>query len=272
MSTTRRMVGLTILTVLMFSSVFPLVGMVLTAFKTPGIPTSGLSLPDVWHWENFATAWRVAEFPMLMKSSLLICLGTVPAGLLTCTMAGFALGYLKVPGHKVVYATFLAGLVLPFEAAIVALYDLVSDMHLLGTRWAIILPLIGLSAPFGVFWMRGHFEAVPAELSESARIDGASSARLFRSIHLPLALPALLLLALMQFMGSWNQYMLAILLVDDPTKRTMGGALGAFSGQYTDDVVLASAGAVLMMAPSLIVFAFMQKHFIRSFMAGAVKG
>jgi raffinose/stachyose/melibiose transport system permease protein len=132
--------------------------------------------------------------------------------------------------------------------------------------------MIGLSVPFGVFWMRGHFRAIPVELSEAARLDGASSWQLFRLVHLPLAAPALVTLGLLQFLNAWNQFLLAVVLIDDPNKRTMAGALGAFQGEHGTDVVLLCAGSVLVMAPTLLVFVILQRHFIKALLAGAIKG
>ena len=105
-------------------------------------------------------------------------------------MAGFALGQLRIRGGQLVFLLFLLGLTLPFEGVIVPIYYEIRGMGLLNTRWAIILPLIGLFMPFGVFWMRAHFLNMPHELSEAARVDGATTWQLFWRIHVPLARPA----------------------------------------------------------------------------------
>ncbi len=106
-------------------------------------------------------------------------------------MAGFAFGHLRMPGHRAGFLVFLLGLTLPFEGIITPLYYQVRDIGLLNTRWAIILPLIGLFMPFSVLWMRAHFVNVPDDVSEAARIDGANTWQLFWRIHVPLATPAI---------------------------------------------------------------------------------
>ncbi len=128
------------------------------------------------------------------------------------------------------FIVFILGLTLPLEGIIVPLYYQIRDMGLLNTRWALILPLIGLFMPFAVTWMRAHFVNMPADLSEAARVDGANMWQLFWRIHVPLSIPAISSLGILLFLWTWNQFLLAVVLVSDPEQRTMAGALGAFQG------------------------------------------
>ena len=146
------------------------------------------------------------------------------------------------------------------------------DFGLLNTRWAIIVPLIGLFMPFSVFWMRAHFVTMPNELSEGARIDGANVWQLFWRVHVPLAMPAISSLAILLFLWTWNQFLLAIVLVDDPAKRTMAGALGAFQGQWGTDIPLLCAGSLLILAPTLVIFLIFQRRFVAALLQGSLKG
>jgi raffinose/stachyose/melibiose transport system permease protein len=164
------------------------------------------------------------------------------------------------------------GLTLPFEGIITPLYYQIRDFGLLNTRWAIILPLIGLFMPFSVLWMRAHFVTMPDELSEAARIDGAGTWQLFWRVHVPLSRPALSSLAILLFLWTWNQFLLAIVLVDDPAKRTMAGALGAFQGQWGTDIPLLCAGSLLILAPTLAVFLIFQRRFVAALLQGSIKG
>jgi raffinose/stachyose/melibiose transport system permease protein len=167
---------------------------------------------------------------------------------------------------------FLLGLTLPFEGIIVPLYYQVRDLGLLNTRWAIILPLIALFMPFAVFWMRAHFINMPEDMSEAARIDGASTWQLFWRIHVPLSMPALSSLGILMFLWTWNQFLLAVVLVDDPTRRTMAGALGAFQGQWGTDIPLLCAGSLLILTPTQILFLVFQRQFVTALLQGSVKG
>jgi raffinose/stachyose/melibiose transport system permease protein len=187
-------------------------------------------------------------------------------------MAGFGLGHLRVPGGRYIFLLFLLGLTLPFEAVITPIYYQIQQLGLLNTRWAIILPLIGLYMPFAVFWMRAHFINVPQELADAARVDGSNTWQLFWRIQVPLARPAIASLTILLFLWTWNQFLLAIVLVDDPAKRTMAGALGAFQGQWGTDQVLLCAGSLLILTPTLIVFLIFQRQFIKALLQGSLKG
>ena len=205
----------------------------------------------------------------LLFSSLLIVMVVVPVSLVLATAAGYALALLPFTGRGVVYAAFVAGLALPFEALLAPLYLQAQALHLLNSRWAIIVPLIALFMPFGVFWMRAHFLALPAELHDAARMDGASAWQAFRHVLAPLTRAAWSSLAVLLFLWTWNQFLLAVALVDDPRKRTMAGALGAFRGQYGTDIVLLCAGSLTIMVPTLVVFLLFQRTFTAALLQGA---
>ncbi len=260
------LVGLMAITVLPFASLFT------TALHPSGTYPAGLDWPAHPRWGNFTAAFRAAHMGRLLESSTLIVLGVVPLSLLLGTMAGFALGHLRMAGRRLVFLTFVLGLTLPFEGIITPLYAQMRDFGLLNTRWAIIVPLIGLFMPFSVFWMRAHFVTMPKELSEGARIDGANVWQLFWRVHVPLAMPAISSLAILLFLWTWNQFLLAIVLVDDPAKRTMAGALGAFQGQWGTDIPLLCAGSLLILAPTLVIFLIFQRRFVAALLQGSLKG
>lgn len=274
MKVARREVltGRVLLVLLMLFTLLPFVSLFVTALHPSGTYPLGLSWPSSPHWTNFIDAFRAAHMAELLWSSTLIVLGVVPISLLLGTMAGFAFGHLRMPGHRIGFLVFVLGLTLPFEGIITPLYYQVRDMGLLNTRWAIILPLIGLFMPFCVLWMRAHFVNMPDDLSEAARIDGANMWQLFWRIHVPLARPAISSLAILLFLWTWNQFLLAIVLVDDPTKRTMAGALGAFQGQWGTDIPLLCAGSLLILAPTLAIFLIFQRRFVAALLQGSVKG
>ena len=150
------------------------------------------------------------------------------------TMAGFALGQLRVVGGRFIFLLFLLGLTLPFEGIIVPLYYEILRMGFLDTRWAIILPLTGLFMPFGVFWMRAHFVNMPDELTEAARIDGATTWQLFWGVHVPLARPAIVSLAILTTVWTWNQFLLAIVLVNNPLEADDGRSPRRVPGRLGD--------------------------------------
>lgn len=271
-SARETLLGRVVLVVLMIVTILPFVSLFVTALHEPGTYPRGLEWPDTPYWGNFLLAFQSANMWELLASSFLIELGVVPIAVLIATLAGFALGHLKPAGAPVVFIFFLLGLTLPFEGIITPLYFQIREMGLLNTRWAIILPLIGLFMPFAVTWMRAHFVTMPQELSEAARVDGATTWQLFWRIHVPLSVPAISSLSILLFLWTWNQFLLAIVLVDDPAKRTMAGALGAFQGRYGTDIPLLCAGSLLILTPTLIIFLIFQRQFVAALMQGSLKG
>lgn len=268
----RRGAGAVLIVVAGLYSIVPLLSMFSAALAPQGSIPDGLSWPSDPQWHNFVDAWQVANVSTLLKSSIIIVAGVVPAAVLIATMAAYAIAILQIPLGKVFYLVLLLTLTLPYEITIVPLYQQVNQLGLLDSRLGLILPLISLNMPFAVFWMRAHFLKAPADLSEAAFMDGAGSWRTLWHIHLPLARPALTSLVLLMFLSTWNTFLLALVLVNDPNKRTMAGALQAFQSRYSTDIVLLNAGALLLMAPTILVFVLLQGQFTKALLQGAVKG
>lgn len=268
---TTRTTRILILAVLIVFTVLPLLSMITTALQKQGTFPSGLSFPTHPQWHNFIDAWNAADFLALLKSSTLIVLGVVPAAVVFSTLAGYGLATSRLPGRSIVYGLFILGLTLPAEALVSPLYYELQGMGLLNSRWALILPLLGLFMPFGVFWMRAAFQALPAELSEAAEIDGASSWPMFLRVKLPLVLPSLSSLTILFFLWTWNQFLLVIVLINNPADGNMAGALATFQGEHGTNVVLLCAGSLIIMAPSLLIFFVFQRQFVRALLQGAIK-
>ena len=268
----RRLPGAILITVAGLYSIVPLISMFTAALAPRGTFPTGLTWPSHPHWHNFIDAFQVANITTLLESSALIVLGVVPIAVLISAMAAYAITALRIPLGRAFYLLLVMTLTLPFEIVIVPLYQQINALGLLNSRLGLILPLIGLNMPFAVFWMRAHFVTMPAELGEAALMDGAGMWQAFRHVHLPLARSALASLGLLMFLSTWNTFLLPLVLINDPNKRTMAGALQAFQSRYSTDVVLLNAGALLLMAPTIIVFLALQRHFVKALLQGAVKG
>ncbi|HEU4672209.1 MAG TPA: carbohydrate ABC transporter permease [Candidatus Limnocylindrales bacterium] len=260
------LIGLMVLTILPFVSIFT------TALHPSGTVPTGLDWPADPQWANFAQAFEAANMTALLASSLFIVVAVVPIAVVISTMAGYAIGLLRIPGAGWLLLLFVFGLTLPFEGIVIPIYFLERQLGILNTRLAIVLPLIGLYMPFAVFWMRAHFVNVPSEISEAARVDGASTWQLFWQIHVPLARAPIASLGILMSVWTWNQFLLALVLVEDPTQRTMAGALGAFQGHYATDIPLLCAGTILILLPTLVVFLLFQRQVIAALLQGSVKG
>lgn len=264
--------GRLFLIALMAFTILPFVSIFTTALHPSHTMPNGLEWPKEPQWGNFIEAFRVANMTKLLVSSTFIVLAVVPISLVISTMAGFAIGLLKIPGSRFLLLLFVFGLTLPLGGIIVPIYHLERALGIYNTRLAIVLPLIGLYMPFAVFWMRAHFVNMPSEISEAALVDGATTWDLFWNIHLPLARAPITSLGTLLSVWTWNQFLLALVLVEDPSQRTMAGALGAFQGHYATDIPLLCAGTILVLLPTLIIFVIFQRHIIEALIQGAVKG
>lgn len=264
--------GRVLLFALMAFTILPFISVFVTALYPSGTIPNGLAWPEDPQWGNFVQAFNDAQMPKLIASSTLIVLLVVPLALLISTMAGFAIGLLRIPGSNVLLFLFVFGLTLPFSGLIFPIYYLERAVGIYNTRFAIAVPLIALYMPFAVFWMRTHFVNMPPEISEAARVDGATTWELLWHIHRPLAQAPIASLGILMAIWTWNQFLLALVLVEDPTQRTMAGALGAFQGQWATDVPLLCAGTILILVPTLVVFVLFQRQIIAALLQGSVKG
>jgi len=268
----NALVARAMLIALMAVTLLPFLSMLSAALAPSGSYPAGLQWPSDPQWDNFVKAFEVANMTTLLWSSSLIVGGVVPVSVLIATMAGYGLSRIDRGRGKWLYLVFVLGLTLPFEAVITPLYYEVKALGILNTRMALILPLIGLFMPFSVYWMRAHFLNVPQELGEAAEVDGASDWKQFWLIQVPIARPAIMSLSILLFLWTWNQFLLPVVLVQDPEQRTMAGALGAFQGQWGTDVPLLCAGALLILTPTVILFLIFQRQFVAALLQGSVKG
>jgi raffinose/stachyose/melibiose transport system permease protein len=264
--------GRAFLLVLMTFTILPFISIFMTALHPSGTVPGGLEWPAHPQWNNFVEAFKEADMSADLLSSTFIVLAVVPVSLVISTMAGFAIGLLRIPGARVLLFLFVFGLTLPFPGIIIPIYFLERAVGIYNTRLAIVLPLISLYMPFAVYWMRAHFVNMPTEISDAARVDGASTWDMFWSIHVPLARAPIVSLGILMSIWTWNQFLLALVLVENPNQRTMAGALGAFQGHYATDIPLLCAGTILILVPTLVLYILFQRQIIAALLQGSVKG
>ncbi|HZH23544.1 MAG TPA: carbohydrate ABC transporter permease [Solirubrobacteraceae bacterium] len=249
----------------------PIVGIVLTALQERG-GASPFGVPDGFAIENFATAWDEGRFADYLRSSAIVTVAVVVLSTVLSIVAGYAFGMLRFRGSTALFYLMLLGLMVPLEATIVPLYYDLRDLGLTDTYWALILPQVGASIAFGTFWMRAFFRSVPRSLVEAARLDGSSSWTTLWRVVLPLGRPAVLTMVALIFMWTWNEFLLALVMVSDEGLRTAPLGLAFFQGRNTTDYALLSAGSVIVATPVVLLYVFLQRQFIRGILAGAVKG
>jgi raffinose/stachyose/melibiose transport system permease protein len=262
-----------VLSIFLLIVFLPILGIVLSAFKTNTEVIRGpFALPETWHFDNFVNAWSAGRFSAYFRSSVIVVIPVVLASIFLSTLTGYAFGVLLFPGRSLLFYAFLLGIMVPFEAVVIPLYHILRQVNLINTYWALILPQIGLSVSFGTFWMTGFFSNAPSELIDAAYVDGCNSWQMLWRVLWPLARPAVLTLAVLIFMWTWNEFLLALVLVQSENLRTLPVGLAFFQGRFTADIPRLAAGAIIVAGPIVLIYIFLQRHFIQGVLGGAVKG
>jgi ABC-type glycerol-3-phosphate transport system permease component len=227
-----------------------------------------ISLP--FHWENFSNAAGTLA-PYMLNS--IIVSGSSMAGVvvLSC-FAAYSFARFRFPGRDVLYALVLALMMIPSVLTLVPQFVLVSDLHLLETRWALILPYTAAGQVLAVFIMRAFFAGLPEELFEAARIDGAGELTAFWRIALPLTKPILGAVAILQLLNTWNDYVWPFVVTQQsPDLYTLVVGLVSFTGRHSTQWGPLMAGNIFASLPLVLVFLFMTRYFIDGLTAGALK-
>ncbi|RYV51177.1 carbohydrate ABC transporter permease [Pengzhenrongella frigida] len=273
----RDWVGIGLWIALLLSALawaMPFIFMFLTSVKSKADinALSTWDLPTTFLWANYADAIDTGNLWETGANSLLIALVKVPLGLLLASGAAFALARLRFRHHKVVLGLFVVGSMVPIQVALGPLFNTMLRLDLLDSRAGLILPYLAFGIPYQVFMLYGFFKAIPDELDESARIDGASTFRVFWQICLPLARPALAALFILDFVATWNEYAMATTLLQSQSNWTIPLAVQSFSSQHATDYGSLNAFIIMSAVPVLIVYLMFQRYFVQGAFAGAVKG
>jgi N-acetylglucosamine transport system permease protein len=270
----RTLVGIVLLAFAL-SIVLPLLWVLVSSLKTgDAIIGSPWALPASPHWVNYSNAWKQAGIGLAFGNSLLVTLATlmilIPAG----AMAAYVLARFPFPGSKFIFGTFLGGMMFPNFLVIVPLFMLLRTIHLFDTRIGLIVIYAAYSLSFTIFVLSGFFQVLPGELSEAAMMDGCTHAGTFWKVMLPLARPGILVVAVFNAIGLWNEYSLALVLIPSHVNQTLplGLANLAVTQQYESDWGALFAGLVIVMTPVLAVYWVFRNRIHDTMLAGAVKG
>ena len=252
-------------------SVAPLLWMLSVSFMQPGEASSFPPplLPSTPTWHNYHELFAKAGMGRYLFNSFLIASITTLIALLLNTMAGYGFAKLRFAGRERVFRALLAALVIPAQVTMMPLFLMLKQIGLVNSYAAAIVP--GMAGIFGIFLVRQYARSIPDELLEAARIDGAGDLLILLKIVIPLSLPALLTLVVVNALYVWNDLLIAIIFLQDDSKRTLMAGISVFQGRYNDQIPLTMAGMVFASAPMIILYLVFQKHYIQGMMAGSVK-
>lgn len=219
------------------------------------------------HYSDLFTRLSIGRY--LLNSAFVSFVVTF-ASLAINSMAGYAFAKLRFRGRDRLFRVLSTGLVLPVQVAMLPLFLLMKNLHLINTYWGVIVP--GMSSIFGIFLVRQYALSIPDEMLDAARVDGASELRIFWSIVVPGIVPILATLSIWTFLATWNDFMWPLIVLSDESHYTLPVALANLAGEHVQDTELMMAGSVLTVIPVLLVFLFLQRYYIQGVMAGSVKG
>lgn len=257
------------------SVVLPLVWVLLTSFKTSSeIFASPWSLPATMRWVNYAKAWQEAGIARCFANSLVVSVATLAILLPVGAMAAYVFARYPFRGSRLLFAAFLGGMMFPLFLAIIPLFLLLRDLSLLDTLHGLTLVYVAYSLPFTVFVLTGFFMTQPKELLEAAMIDGCGHITAFLRVMLPLARPGMLVVGILNAIGLWNEYPLALVIVVSDELRTLplGIANLMMTEHYQSDWGALFAGLVIVMGPVLAVYWAFRDRIHDTMIAGALKG
>jgi raffinose/stachyose/melibiose transport system permease protein len=251
----------------------PFITIVLSATRTQGdlISRGVFSIPSSIRWENFLEAWNTGGFTTYFRNSLFLIAVKVPLSLLTASLAAYPLAKMRFRGSGVVFIFFLIGLAVPIQVTLQPLLVMMKNLGIANTLFALIPPYLAFGLPFQIFVMRGFFRLLPNELIEAVRVDGGNDVTIFFQIMLPLSLPPLATLAIIDALATWNEFLIALVLISGNASRTVPVGLLQFQGEYSSQYTLLMAGVLISIIPVLAIFVFLQRYFVAG-LAGGVKG
>lgn len=230
------------------------------------------SLPGSLTFANFRAAWNVGQFGTSFVNSGLITLVKVPIGVFLAALMSYSLAKLKVNLRRSILFLLLLGLTVPIFIAVVPIFTMLRQAGLIDSIWGLLPPYLAFGLPFEVLILTGFFKRIPQELIEAARIDGASELSIFVRVVLPLSLPVLITVAILDAVATWNELVMALVLLSSPGHRTVPLSLLNFQGQFTTDFPALCAGILIALLPILVAYGFLQRWIVSGLTAGAVKG
>ncbi|OCT12816.1 hypothetical protein A8709_20980 [Paenibacillus pectinilyticus] len=270
----KRIVLTLVVCLFALTSLYPLFWVILQSLKSDAeFFGSQFALPKVIHWGNYVTAWEKANFALYYKNTLIITSFSLLFGVIVCILAGYAFAKLRFVGRKVYMAAFVIVLFVPSPVLLLPVFFINRDLHLLNTYIGMIGPYICGAVPLGVLLMQSSFASLPNELSESARIDGCGEWKIFSRILLPLTMPTVATLCILQFINVWTDYMWPLIANTDPAMYTIAIGMAQMSAKkFVFGLGPVFAGMMITTSIVVITYILLQKYFVQALSDGAVKG
>lgn len=261
--------GLIVIAIVFF---FPMVWMVASSFKSnAAIFSTPFALPTSIDLGQWAKAWDVGNIGQYAINSTIVTGASVLAILLLGAGAAFAFSRYRFRGRQLFMGAIALGLLLPLQSYFIAQSTMFTDLAITDTRWALILPYTAMGLPLAVYLLKVYLDALPDELFEAARIDGAGDFRVFWALVLPLMRPGLATVAIFSALNCWNEFLLALLYIQDDSLKTIPTGLLAFSSRYVTDYGLLFSALSIITIPMIVIYIVFNKQIVEGITAGSLK-
>ena len=260
------------LSVIAVLTLFPLAWMVSASLMAPGEASTFPPplLPRAATLANYRELFATAGIGRQVGNSLLVSVGATLLSLAFNLSAGYAFAKLRFTGRERLFRTLLGALVIPAQVTMMPLFLMLKQMGLVNSYAGALVPW--LASVFGIFLVRQYAMSIPDEIIEAARMDGASEARIFTAVVLPLLKPVVVTLSVLTFLGAWNDFMWPLIVLTDRDLQTLPVALAGLSREHVQDTELMMAGAVITVLPVLLLFLSLQRYYMQGLVMGSVKG
>ena len=229
-------------------------------------------LPNAITLQNFVEAWNRGGLSHYLPNSFIITLPSLVLTLFFSSMAAYALARFRFRGDRLILFVFVAGMMLPFQILLLPVFKLMDTLHLYNTYWAVIIFHTAFQLGFCTFVLRNYMRTIPGEILEAARIDGCGEFKIYSRIMMPLTLPALAALATLEFTWIFNDFLWALILIQNDKLKPVTTGLASLQGQYIQDWTVIISGSLIATMPTVLVFLLLQRYFIAGLTLGATKG
>ncbi len=261
------------LTIAAILVVLPLMWLFFTSLKSRmELAKNTWGLPEVWEFSNYAIAWTGSEIPLYMLNSIRATAVAIILTVILSTPVSFVISRFRFKGKKLLYMFFIAGMMIPIHSTVIPIYTMVGDMNLNNNLEVLGLVYGAFRIPISIFILEGFMSALPRELEECAIIDGCSTANIFFKIIVPLSKDGIVTISILTVLASWNELLISMLLISDPSKKTLPNGLMGFITEYNSEYTQLAAGIMISIIPAVLFYAFAQEKIEKGMIAGAIKG
>ena len=229
------------------------------------------ALPRELHWWKFARAWFNSSYDTYFWNSVVVVGAAVIVVTLIGATAAFCLARSRFPGNRLIFLAMFSTILLPPQITIISLFQIMVEYRLVNSLTGLILVYVGVQLPLTIYLLEGFFARIPQDLFDAARIDGYGDFEIFWRIAFPIAMPAIVTTAILNFILLWNEFLYAVVLITDDSKRTLPLGVQKFMGDQFSDIGMVATGAMISIIPVVIFYALFSEKIIRGMTAGAVK-